>query len=129
VTEATRAKFDARCHPKFWVAWETSVTLAVVAQAADVKVPVQRAPQVLRSNTMTGLIEESWEELVRAGAEEGVEHANLRHGVKSTTSVTPVAASRPTCSEADDRVPRKLNVGSDRITLLGRKRLSGERID
>ena len=105
------------------------VSLPVEAEQLRIDVPLEGGHEVLRGDAMSGLVEEDRDEAVRAGAEEGVHHHDLRHRVVRAARVAAVAARRAHRGEEDDGVAAQLDVVGE-VGLLGLgQRGVGERVD
>eukprot|EP01052_Picozoa_sp_SAG31_P018177 SAG31_NODE_1275_length_9050_cov_1.986929_6_plen_188_part_00 len=87
------------------------MAFAVEAQELRVDVTVERGKQVLRGNAVSSLVVKDRNELVRAGAEEGVKEHHLWHRVKGAAGVSSIAAGRTARSEEDNDFAAELDVG------------------
>ena len=110
VTEAAGAELDARREAHLGVTRKLGAALAVEAQKLRVDQAVQRRHQVLRRDAVASFIEEDRHELVRAGAEEGVHHHDLRHRVEGSAGVATIAAGRAARREEHDCVAAQVDV-------------------
>ena len=111
------------------VSGQLVVSLPVEAEQLRIDVALEGGHEVLRRDAMSGLVEEDRDEAVRAGAEEGVHHHDLRHRVVRAARVAAVAARRAHRGEEDDGVAAQLDVVGE-VGLLGLgQRGVGERVD
>jgi len=111
------------------VSGQLVVSLPVEAEQLRIDVALEGGHEVLRGDAMSGLVEEDRDEAVRAGAEEGVHHHDLRHRVVRAARVAAVAARRAHRGEEDDGVAAQLDVVGE-VGLLGLgQRGVGERVD
>eukprot|EP01045_Picozoa_sp_COSAG04_P000953 COSAG04_NODE_28_length_36566_cov_70.886665_11_plen_278_part_00 len=111
------------------VSGQLVVSLPVEAKQLRIDVALEGGHEVLRGDAMSGLVEEDRDEAVRAGAEEGVHHHDLRHRVVRAARVAAVAARRAHRGEEDDGVAAQLDVVGE-VGLLGLgQRGVGERVD
>ena len=82
------------------VSGQLVVSLPVEAEQLRIDVALEGGHEVLRGDAMSGLVEEDRDEAVRAGAEEGVHHHDLRHRVVRAAGVPRVARVVPHHGEA-----------------------------
>lgn len=119
VTETTGAELDTRREAQLGVARQLGVGVTVVQEMLRVDLAVHCGEKVLGCDTVARLVEESVDEAIGVGIDEGQKDADFRGRVEGTARVAGDTASGTSGGEGDDGISEDVDVVQEVVLLVG----------